>query len=509
MPTSLAEGKGLIRDYLRACYPKGGRVLDVGPGCGTYSDILKPEGFVLDAIEIFEPYVERFSLRSKYVNVMVGDVLAWLWCSLPKYDVILFGDILEHLHASDGVRVVDRAAGLSKRQIYSLPYCYSQGPIDDNAAETHLQPDLSPEVISLRYPRLRALYEGKALGVYENTSAGPLPPVSIVACTFGRSAPLGELLECYRRCSYPGEIELVVLNDWDKQILCGPSWPGKPVRFINVKPRFNTLGEKRNYLIEQARHDLILTVDDDDLFMPWYPEEMVRGYTGRPVWAPRYVYGEGRKDTMSMRHDRGPFFPTFVMSKQQFNEIGRYPLINMMEDHAVIKNAQEKYGCFPKMNPKRIVSGYVYRWANDVHHVSGAGHATAGYEDALRTANDRLAKGEEPGGLVHVKPRWEHEYCPAFAHAIASDGRPPTEDEISHFSGVWLVTAGGYKSTWSVRSNGELNNSEGNLGYWFVEDSRYFAQWDNNNVDTLSATVEGFTGMGVAGALTLRRGRAQ
>jgi 2-polyprenyl-3-methyl-5-hydroxy-6-metoxy-1,4-benzoquinol methylase len=58
------------------------KILDVGPGKGTYSTLLNNMGYQIDAIEIWRPYIEKYSLR-KYDNVYLGDILEF---NVENYD---------------------------------------------------------------------------------------------------------------------------------------------------------------------------------------------------------------------------------------------------------------------------------------------------------------------------------------------------------------------------------------------------------------------------------------
>ena len=48
MPHSYSLGKPEAVDYILKNVSKKAKILDVGPGVGTYSDLLTPHGYVLD-----------------------------------------------------------------------------------------------------------------------------------------------------------------------------------------------------------------------------------------------------------------------------------------------------------------------------------------------------------------------------------------------------------------------------------------------------------------------------
>jgi glycosyltransferase involved in cell wall biosynthesis len=137
-----------------------------------------------------------------------------------------------------------------------------------------------------------------------------VPRVSCLCPTFGRSAVLGEAIDCFLRQDYPNK-ELLICNDspipitrivdyadrlkdygtnvttcdedisdafrdrlWYRQ---NPEtgWDfsrqsGTDILIYNYKTRFETLGAKRNELLALANGDWCAQWDDDDIFMPWH-----------------------------------------------------------------------------------------------------------------------------------------------------------------------------------------------------------------------------------------------
>ena len=74
MPYSYSQYKKEVKTHILSHIPRNAKILDVGPGCGTYSHLLKNEGYNLDCIEAWEPYVDQFNLREIYDNVFLGDI---------------------------------------------------------------------------------------------------------------------------------------------------------------------------------------------------------------------------------------------------------------------------------------------------------------------------------------------------------------------------------------------------------------------------------------------------
>ena len=66
MPFSTKYFKTETINYIKNTFDKNIKILDVGAGAGTYSDLLRPFGFVnIDCIEVFEEYVNKFELEKK------------------------------------------------------------------------------------------------------------------------------------------------------------------------------------------------------------------------------------------------------------------------------------------------------------------------------------------------------------------------------------------------------------------------------------------------------------
>jgi 2-polyprenyl-3-methyl-5-hydroxy-6-metoxy-1,4-benzoquinol methylase len=151
MPVSSPLCKKDIMNWIVNNVPKDASIMDVGPGCGTYSDILRPLGYkYIDAIEIYEPYIEKYSLRSKYNRVILGNAV---WYSFyDEHDFVILGDVLEHMSYEDGKRLVTYLQRTVKYILISVPYANTQGEYDGNIYETHLQNDLCAETFTKYYP---------------------------------------------------------------------------------------------------------------------------------------------------------------------------------------------------------------------------------------------------------------------------------------------------------------------------------------------------------------------
>ena len=164
MPNSYTYFKPEIKQWFLDNVPTSKRILDVGPGQGTYSDLLRDHGYRIDAVEIWAPYVDQFGLRAKYDNVYIADIREF---DISDYDFIILGDVLEHLSTEDAKRLIDKILFLEMGCLVAIPYMMPQeGAEYGNEHETHLQPDLTPQVMMDRYPSLVKLYDNQWYGYY-------------------------------------------------------------------------------------------------------------------------------------------------------------------------------------------------------------------------------------------------------------------------------------------------------------------------------------------------------
>ncbi len=168
MPMSSDEGKPWIRERiwsLAGADPVS--VLDIGPGVGTYAKLLRgPAVAHLTGLEVWAPYVETYRLREHYDEIVIGDART---TRLPQADVVVLGDVLEHMPRTDALQLWERSATAARRAVYlSIPIVhYPQGEIEANPYEVHVEDDWDHDSVLQAFGGIGAHWLGSEVGVYE------------------------------------------------------------------------------------------------------------------------------------------------------------------------------------------------------------------------------------------------------------------------------------------------------------------------------------------------------
>jgi len=149
-----------VKEYLENRYGDI-RVLDVGAGDGKWGKLLKYKE--MDGVEVFKPNIEKYHLEDIYRTVYNEDIRDFKY---GWYDLVIFGDVLEHLEVEEAQEVLRYACQHSKEVLVAVPYEYKQGIEYGNVYEIHKQDDLTPEIMKERYPELRELYRNDVYGYY-------------------------------------------------------------------------------------------------------------------------------------------------------------------------------------------------------------------------------------------------------------------------------------------------------------------------------------------------------
>ncbi len=160
------------------------RVLDIGAGSGTYSELLR--GHTPDAewhgVEVWEPYLAEYDLHSKYDVIHRADARKLDYGSLipggepgPGFDLTLCGDVLEHMEKEDAQILISKLLENSRMILISIPIIhYPQGEVHGNPYEAHVKDDWSHEEVIASFPSIQTFFIHNYIGLYMLSAAADL-----------------------------------------------------------------------------------------------------------------------------------------------------------------------------------------------------------------------------------------------------------------------------------------------------------------------------------------------
>lgn len=126
MPVSSSVQISDCLDHIIRLQPES--VLDIGCGfglwgflCREYLDVwngrVAPEAWQvrIDGVELWEPYIQTHQ-RALYTQIHLGDVRALL-PGLGQYDLVIAGDVIEHLDKAEGEEVIEQLYEKARRAL--------------------------------------------------------------------------------------------------------------------------------------------------------------------------------------------------------------------------------------------------------------------------------------------------------------------------------------------------------------------------------------------------------
>ena len=165
MPSSLHTHKDSIFEHIRTVVleylPRRYKILDVGPGIGIYGSNL--QDLNIDAVEIYEPYIEKFKIKRYYKNVFVGNILEF---NYDNYDYIIIGDVLEHIPVEAAQKLIKDITSKGIKCLVAVPFLCPQDAVDGVESEIHHQEDLTSRIMRIRYPELELFLTNNYINGY-------------------------------------------------------------------------------------------------------------------------------------------------------------------------------------------------------------------------------------------------------------------------------------------------------------------------------------------------------
>jgi len=145
-------GKQEVCAWIRSKFLPGSTILDVGAGDGKWRRLL-PDYTKMDAVEVFAGHLPELTQYRKAYHADIRDY------KFDWYDLVIFGDIIEHLAVGQAQAVLQYAMPRCRDMIVAVPFLYPQGTEYGNEFEIHIQDDLTAELFAERYPDLDVLID--------------------------------------------------------------------------------------------------------------------------------------------------------------------------------------------------------------------------------------------------------------------------------------------------------------------------------------------------------------
>jgi hypothetical protein len=204
--------------------------------------------------------------------------------------------------------------------------------------------------------------EKKAVGVNLRASAAP---VTCVCPTYGRASLLPEAVAWFMLQGYEAR-ELWIVNDAPVPIRCEVP----KVRVTNLPERFQTLGHKRQWMLDNVATEVVAHWDDDDWYLPWHLEEGMAALTSgeHPFVQLRWsfeVWGVTPEFTLPKASQKN-FDANMLFTKTAHAGLGGYWLAPISECRLILQKMKNQ-GLHSRYMP---ICGPSYAWrtANGMVH---------------------------------------------------------------------------------------------------------------------------------------------
>lgn len=169
--SSADVGKTIFVDWVLNNVEKNEKILDIGFGSGVYGKILKAFFYRhIDGVDIWGEDIEEMGLNYIYDNIYIQDALDF---DFDHYDLIIMGDVLEHMSLKDSKKLLNKFINNNKvsKLFIQVPYMYeNHNAWYNNPNEVHLQDEINQEYMEREFPFLELIqidtvpYNTSALG---------------------------------------------------------------------------------------------------------------------------------------------------------------------------------------------------------------------------------------------------------------------------------------------------------------------------------------------------------
>lgn len=150
-------GKTIFLDWVLNNVDRSEKILDVGFGGGVYGKILKAFYYEnIDGVDVWPENINEMGLNFIYDNIFIENVLDF---EFEKYDLIIMGDVLEHMSLEDSKKLLNKFInGKASKLFIQVPYMYeNHHEWQGNPYEVHIQDEIDEEYMEREFPFLELL----------------------------------------------------------------------------------------------------------------------------------------------------------------------------------------------------------------------------------------------------------------------------------------------------------------------------------------------------------------
>ncbi|MGB9696181.1 MAG: class I SAM-dependent methyltransferase [Ignavibacteria bacterium] len=159
-------------DLIKKINPQ--KILDIGCGfgrwgflCREFLDVwddgnYKKSDFsrTIDAVEIYENYIQAYH-HYFYNNIYIENAVDFLYSTTNSYDLIIAGDVIEHLPKKDGFKLIKLALNKSKFVMINIPVGkdWPQEASEENIYEEHRSIWFKRDFSKFKHKKIRKFYD--------------------------------------------------------------------------------------------------------------------------------------------------------------------------------------------------------------------------------------------------------------------------------------------------------------------------------------------------------------
>lgn len=232
------------------------------------------------------------------------------------------------------------------------------------------------------------------------------PAVSCICPANGRLDLLEEAIYGFLQQDYPGEKELIVLNDWGEHTLV---YNHPLVHIINLPRRFHSMGEKLNALAALASHDLIMMWPEDDISLPHrisFTVSQLQPMHGFFNTQTAWVWKNGH-----IRHfEHTAFHGAALWTRDLFVKVHGYPHVGEGHETSFEKLCQEHAPELIDVRPTIAENIYYIHRELQQDGQSGA--------DVADSVEQQETSARFRDGQIQLKPQWRDDYAALVRNSL-------------------------------------------------------------------------------------------